>query len=137
MISKLLKDKRYEIILQGREVGENRKKTFNSVLWADNWSQDIIYKLFLIFQGVLEDFSILEKYKDRFSYICRFLYLEFHREIDEDKKIDFENALDERIKKLEEFRYTTSKGLDQKYKRVITFIYHQIILNKMKVKINY
>lgn len=128
-LTKMIQEQIYNINIQAHKIEDTTKKTINIAVWADRWSQNLLYKIFLIFQTELEYVTKLMSNEDLFSFVCDILVDEFHNEI-KDKK-DLENCIDNRIKQLEGCMFLTSRDLYTKYNE-LEDEYMEISFNDVK-----
>lgn len=125
----MIQEQIYNINIQAHKIEDSSKKTIDIALWVDTWSQNLLYKIFLIFQTELEYITKLMSNENLFSFICDILVEEFHEEIKNNTNL--ENSLESRIKRLEEYKFLTSRDLYTKYNE-LEDEYMEISFNDVK-----
>lgn len=113
IISKIIKEKIYEINVQGHEMEDSDEITLDIAMWADQWSQDITHKLCRIIQTELGFISNFMGQKDVFSAISNLLFQRFHIDFMENK--DLEKSIEYEIGNLENYNFLTPKDLFGEY----------------------
>ena len=105
IISQILEDNIFQIDIFG---------SISIAMWADTPSLDILIKLSKIIQTELEFFTCLNDAKDEFDGLCRILFHYFQDDFKDNK--DLENAIENKIKRLEENTYFVPKKKCEGYK---------------------
>lgn len=131
ILPKLMNQKFYEINIQGADAYNPKKKTIDSVLWADEFSHNIVYKIFLILQGENRFTPKFKRSEDIFSLISDILYDEFYTDIKAKKELNIEKSLEKKIQDLEENKFLTSKGFGKNYDSVADE-YEEISIEEVK-----
>ncbi|MHA1293472.1 MAG: hypothetical protein ACTSQJ_12480 [Promethearchaeota archaeon] len=129
IISEIIQENIYSINIEGYDIKDTINKSINNVLWADKWSQDIFYKLFIIFKEELECVTLFMGLQDIFSCTSKLLSQKFYKEFL--NKENLEDSIKQKIKNLEEFKFYTSSSIYEKYK-TIKNQYEEITIDKIK-----
>ncbi|MFX1569777.1 MAG: hypothetical protein ACFFCV_15575 [Promethearchaeota archaeon] len=129
IISEIIDKKIYEVNIEGFDLKDKGKRSMDIAFWADEWSQDIIYKLFKIIQSEVSFIKIFIAHQDKDSGLKDLLFQGFHRDFMNNK--DLEESLVTKIKELETYEFQSPKSLYKKYK-IIKDGLENISFNELK-----
>ncbi|MEJ2252678.1 MAG: hypothetical protein P8Y97_23835 [Candidatus Lokiarchaeota archaeon] len=112
-LEEMFKEQIYNINIKGSKIEDSSQTSINITMWANNLSQNLLYKFLLIFQTELDYFTKIISNDDLSSFIYDILTDDFHEEIKNNQNL--EDCINNKIKQLEENKFLSSKGLDKRY----------------------